>query len=147
MKNLILGIDPGESGGFAILNCDGCVHMVQAMGKLTPADRCDIIRKFTPEICKAYIEKVGVMPKQGIVSAATFMRNYGQLEGFLVGCQTPYEFILPAAWQKALGCLTKGDKNITKARAQGLFPHIQVTHALADALLIAEYGRRREIGI
>jgi hypothetical protein len=38
--------------------------------------------------------------------------------------------------------MTKGDKNITKRKAQELFPEIKITHAIADSLLIAEYGRR-----
>ena len=45
-------------------------------------------------------------------------------------------------WQKYLGCLTKGDKNVSKAKAQELFPDLKITHAIADSLLIAEYGRR-----
>jgi hypothetical protein len=43
-------------------------------------------------------------------------------------------------------CLTGGDKNISKRRAQELFPSLKITHAVADALLIAEYGRRLERG-
>ncbi len=38
--------------------------------------------------------------------------------------------------------LTKGDKNVSKRRAQELFPALKVTHAIADALLIAEFARR-----
>jgi len=41
-----------------------------------------------------------------------------------------------------MGCLTKGDKNVSKRRAQELFPALKVTHAIADALLIAEFARR-----
>jgi len=41
-----------------------------------------------------------------------------------------------------MGCMTKGDKNVSKRKAQELFPSMKVTHASADALLIAEYGRR-----
>jgi hypothetical protein len=37
--------------------------------------------------------------------------------------------------------MTKGNKNITKQKAQELFPGIKVTHAIADALLIATYGK------
>jgi hypothetical protein len=44
-------------------------------------------------------------------------------------------------------CLTKGDKNVSKARAQELFPALKITHATADALLIAEYGRRLNLGL
>jgi hypothetical protein len=39
-------------------------------------------------------------------------------------------------------CRSGGDKKITKAAAQRLFPRMKVTHKNADALLIAEYGRR-----
>jgi hypothetical protein len=46
-------------------------------------------------------------------------------------------------WQGALECLSGGSKNVTKLRAQQLFPGEKVTHGSADALLIAEYGRRR----
>jgi hypothetical protein len=42
-----------------------------------------------------------------------------------------------------MGCLTKGDKNVSKKRAQELFPSIKCTHATSDALLIAEYGNRQ----
>ena len=88
------------------------------------------------------------MPKQGISSAATFMINYGQLQGILAALKIPYEFILPQVWQRSMGCLSGGDKNVTKTKAQQLFPNMKgITHALADALLIAEYGRRKEIGL
>ena len=33
------------------------------------------------------------------------------------------------------------DKNVTKNRAQQLWPTIKVTHAIADALLLGEYCR------
>jgi hypothetical protein len=43
--------------------------------------------------------------------------------------------------------LTKGDKHISKQRAQQLFPSAKVTHAIADALLLAEYCGRVHRGI
>ena len=60
----------------------------------------------------------------------------------LTAAGIPFERVRPQQWQKSLGCLTKGDKNVTKRKAQELFPMMKVTHATADALLIAEYGRR-----
>ena len=36
-------------------------------------------------------------------------------------------------------CLTKGDKNVTKSAAQRLYPDRKITHADADAILIARY--------
>jgi hypothetical protein len=61
----------------------------------------------------------------------------------LTAAQIPFERVRPAAWQKALGCLTGGDKNVSKRRAQELFPQLKVTHATADALLIAYYGTKQ----
>ena len=81
----------------------------------------------------------------GVVSAFTFGRGLGQLEGIITALGLPLERIAPQVWQKALGCLSKGDKNVTKRKAQELFPSLKITHATADALLIAEYGRRVNI--
>lgn len=56
----------------------------------------------------------------------------------------------PGVWQKPFRLPTQkkagntAKKNTHKARAQELFPGLKITHAVADALLIAEYGRRKE---
>ena len=63
----------------------------------------------------------------------------------LCAATIPYEEVTPQKWQKALGCRTGGDKNVSKARAQALFPLQNITHAIADALLLAEYCRRLEV--
>jgi hypothetical protein len=78
----------------------------------------------------------------GVVSAFSFGRGYGNLEMALTAAGIPFERVRPQVWQKAMGCMTKGDKNISKAKAQELFPDKKATHWSSDALLIAEYGRR-----
>jgi Holliday junction resolvasome RuvABC endonuclease subunit len=87
------------------------------------------------------------MPRQGVSSTFKFGTSYGFLRGVLVALEVPFEAVTPAKWQRSMSCLTKGDKNVTKARAQELFPEVKVTHAIADALLIAEYGRRIRIDV
>ena len=64
----------------------------------------------------------------------------------LTAVKVPYTLVRAPAWQKAMGCLTHGDKNISKRRAEQLFPSVKMTHALSDALLIAEFCRRVEGG-
>lgn len=91
----------------------------------------------------AYLEKVGAFPKQGLASTWKFAQGYGLLRGFLLALEIPFETVAPGVWQRALGCLTHGDKNVSKRRGQELFPHLHLTHATADAVLIATYGRRR----
>lgn len=95
-------------------------------------------------IC-AYIERVSSSPQMGVVSAFTFGRGVGNLEAACQCVGIPITWVAPSVWQKELGCLSHGDKNITKRRAQELFPTLKITHAIADALLIAEWGRRRSL--
>jgi crossover junction endodeoxyribonuclease RuvC len=140
-----IGIDPGKSGGLVAIHPDGEVEAWKM-----PATERDIWSFFgdfnrslgrLPPVFAA-IEKVHSMPGQGVASCFAFGMGYGGLRMALIAAGIPFETVTPQKWQKALGCLSKGDKNVTKARAQELFPAIKVTHAIADALLIAEYCRR-----
>ena len=79
---------------------------------------------------------------QGIASTWKFSQNYGTIRGILTALHIPFETISPMAWQTALRCRTGGDKNISKAKCQQLFPDIKATHAISDSLLIAEFCRR-----
>jgi Holliday junction resolvasome RuvABC endonuclease subunit len=142
----VIGVDPGVNGGIAWIQ-DGkpCVEKMPE----TLADLWDLIRdisavwpygnKSSAE-SRAYIEAVHSSPQQGVKSAFTFGQGYGMLEMALTAAGIPFERVRPQVWQKALGCMTKGDKNITKRKAQEMFPGIKVTHATADSLLIAHYG-------
>jgi hypothetical protein len=144
----IIGIDPGVNGGIAWIDEHGraCAEKMPD----TLADLWELIDNIAigctyynrASCVKAYLEQVASSPQQGVVSAFTFGRGYGNLEMALTAAGIPFERVRPQVWQKALGCMTKGDKNITKKLAQELFPDIKVTHATADSLLIAEYGRR-----
>jgi len=144
-----VGIDPGQSGGIA------CIHSVpgsieEVAAKKMPETERDIYEVLR-DVCGSMdtfciIEKVHSMPKQGVVSTFKFGRNYGFLRGILIAQNVPFDEVSPGVWQRHLGCLTKGDKNITKSKAQQLFPTIKVTHSIADSLLIAEYCRRIKSG-
>ncbi len=136
---MILGIDPGKSGGIAWVSPDNA--LIYKMPE-TERDVWELLRSFAPNTRKAYLEKVHSMPNQGVSSTFKFGTSYGMLWGFLVALEVPFEFVTPQKWQKAMGCLSKGDKNVTKRRAQELYPNERLTHATADAALIATYGLR-----
>ena len=70
---------------------------------------------------RAYLEAVSSSPQMGVVSAFSFGRGYGNLEMALTAAGIPFERVRPQVWQKALGCMTKGDKNVSKRKAQELF--------------------------
>ena len=139
---LYLGVDPGKSGAIAALNEAGNVVCVVRLTE-TPTDVCNELRKLHEgDELFAFMEQVNAMPKQGVSSTFKFGQSYGGLEWGLTALQIPFERHRPVAWQKAMQCLSKGDKNVTKRRAQELFPNEKVIHATADALLIAEFCRR-----
>lgn len=151
-----LGIDPGKTGGLALLSERGRVIACRKMPE-EPADLARMLRgwwgeglKLSPDV--AVLERVnaGVWGKagakqgqsMGVVSAFTFGRGFGRLEGILETLELPYTLVMPVTWQTALDCRTGGNKAISKAKAQELFPYVPVTHAVGDALLLAEYCRR-----
>ena len=140
-RDLYLGIDPGISGGIALLSANGDVVDLSPMPD-TEKDVVDHLRELSPRVKYAVLEKVGPMPKQGIASTAKFMKQYGVLIGVLFALDIRFEDVRPQVWQHALNCRTGGDKNVSKRKAQQLFPQQKITHAVADAALIAEYARR-----
>jgi len=139
---LYIGIDPGLSGGVAFVPESGTpwAHKMPE----TDRDLIDLLRDSIRDMeARATLELVHSSPQMGVKSAFTFGEGYGRLQMALTALGVPYERVRPQAWQKAMGCLTKGDKNVSKRRAQELFPTLKVTHAIADALLIAEFLKRR----
>ena len=141
----VIGIDPGTTGCLYVVNNHGILDCVRFKDK-TDHDlfwALDAInQKYS--IDKVLLEKVHSMPKQGVASTFKFGERYGFIKGLITALRWPFEYVTPNKWQKALSCQTKGDKKISKAAAQRLFPDENLTLDTADALLIAEYGRRDE---
>jgi len=146
---IILGVDPGASGGIAGINRDGKLLVLSKTDNLrTMWDVMAVAGR--SDDARAYLESVHSMPRDGVRSAFSFGKSYGNLEALLVAAEIPFERVTPSVWQKEFGLIKrKGEthtqkKNRHKALAQEMFPSVKVTHAVADALLIAEYGRRQK---
>lgn len=150
---LYIGIDPGLSGGLAALTAEG--ELVWAVPMMrTPYDLLQFLKRINEErLARAMVEHAHSFPRQGHVGAFTFGKNIGHLEMALLAAGIPANTVSPKAWQLELQCLTGGNKNISKRRAQELFPSAlptgpaSITHSIADALLLAEYGRRLWLGL
>ena len=143
---IYIGIDPGLSGGIAMLYADGRVLWYGKMPE-TDADVFRALNLKDVETTRGMLERVSASPQMGVTSAFTFGKGYGGLRMALTAAGIPFDEVTPQRWQKAMQCLTGGDKNISKRRAQQLFPQVKVTHAIADALIIAEYCRRFHLGM
>lgn len=145
--SIYIGVDPGYSGAVAWVDNEGNMLGHRKFKDLTPLDIWDTFYDIThdelmewhSEGCFAILERVSAMPRQGVSSTFKFGNIYGMLEMALVGTHIPFERVLPNTWQKYMKCQTKGDKNITKRKAQELYPKEKITHANADAILIARY--------
>lgn len=144
-----IGIDPGASGGIAWV--DGYGRWEARPMPKTERDIWLLVFGLGMEEEKfALIEKVGAFPGQGVVSSFNFGGSYFGLRMALTAADIPWELVTPQRWQKEFSLIfpkSKGlsltqKKNLHKAKAQQLFPGGQITHATADALLIAEYARR-----
>lgn len=148
VKNLrvsyFVGIDPGVNGGIAVLSRRGKVVAARKMP--ATVDELAVFVATLQEDCRAFVEFVRSSPQMGVVSAFTFGCGLGKIEGVFAAFRMPLIGVRPQKWQDSLGCRSGGDKNVTKRRAAELFPHLVVTHAIADALLIAEHGRRLDVG-
>ena len=145
-----IGIDPGKGGGIAVLSADGRVLMAVKMPE-TERDILDALKGHpwrsdgAPAV--AMLEFVRSSPQMGVASSFQFGRGYGGLRMALVATGIPFDEVIPRKWQAAMQCLSGCDKSVTRRRAQELFPSVKATHAISDALLIAEYGRRFHLGL
>jgi hypothetical protein len=137
-----IGIDPGKNGGIAAIGpgpSDAAAWKMPSTERDTLAVLKDAVMGLGSF---ALIERAQAFPGMGVSGAFNYGGNYFGLRMALVALEIPFEVVAPGVWQRTMRCLTKGDKNVTKRRAQELFPTLKITHAIADALLIAEYNKR-----
>ena len=94
------------------------------------------------------LERIHAMPGQGVRSMFSMGHGLGLWEGILTALEIPFEFVTPQRWKKAMMDGTGKDKNASRVKAAQLFPDMaehltrKKDHGRADALLLAEYGRR-----
>lgn len=146
---IYIGVDNGSSGGIAAIEEDGSV--IRAVN-MPPTDVeilicLSVIVNGNPAGSRAVLEHAQSFPKMGVTSAFNYGKGYGAVQMALSAAMIRFDIVVPRKWQAALSCLSGGDKNVTKRRAEQLFPDVKVTHAIADALLIAEYCRRLHRGV
>lgn len=153
MTNFI-GIDPGASGGMACF-VNASQPEVVNFKRATEADIADALFSWHNHgDCFCMLERVWASRGKGdrtmgASTMFTFGQNYGFVRGCLIALKIPFEEVLPAKWQAEFS-LKRTDtnesdtdkKNRHKAKAQQLFPGLKITHAVSDAMLIAEYCTR-----
>ena len=107
----IIGIDPGLSGGIAILNDKKVLNIfdmpVMAEGKknkrqLNSAMLVTLIKENigNDEEAIVVVEQVNAMPGQGVTSMFNFGQTFGAIKGVCAALELPIFLVRPAKWKK-----------------------------------------------
>ena len=143
MSKIIISIDPGISGGIAVMDQDGRIW-----ADTMPDTMTGIWSYFAsfPENegeCLAIMEDVGhSFPGNAAKASTTFAKHIGHLEMALYGRGISCQKVTPQVWMKALGTWPKDKKERKKAiqeAMQRLYPKIKVTLKVSDALGILTF--------
>ena len=151
----IIGIDPGLSGGIAVLE-DNKIKQVFDMpvmsdGKknkrqLNSAFLAQLITENIKSIEDTIIvvEQVNAMPGQGVTSMFNFGQSFGILKGICSAMQISMYFVRPTKWKKYFN-LINSEKDASRTRAIEIFPYFSAHLSRkkdsnkADAILIASF--------
>ena len=151
----ILGVDPGQAGGLAIIQAGRLVKgtrmpIVKIRGK-AQVDARAVVRWWDDCLVPfdvAVIEAVHAMPRQGVSSSFQFGRMLGGIEALVYSTGARVEYVTPAAWKKAMGLSTDKQASIDAAKIQfGSAADWMITRkaddGIAEAALIAAYWHAR----
>ncbi len=158
---MLIGIDPGKSGGVALVGEGGeFLHGVRMPtvkhGKRDLVDPRAINEALTVVddvggivTRGVVIEQVGAMPGQGVSSMFNFGRHTGAVEGWALGTGLPVSWVTPAVWKRYFGL--SRDKRASLDRARLEFGDLKLWDVLAndgiaEAALIALWGLRTQKG-
>ena len=153
----IIGIDPGLSGGIAILDDSKIFDIfdmpVMSEGKknknqLNSAQLVNIIKKhiLTNDETFVIVEQIGTMPGQGVTSMFNFGQTFGSIKGICAALGLPIFYVRPAKWKKHFE-LINSSKDASRTKVIEMYPSIsgRLTKKKdvnkADAILIARYFR------
>jgi len=155
-RQYYMGIDPGQKGAIAFINLNTNNIGIFDMPLLPDKKGIDV-NQFYYNIdgnssVFIVLEKAQAMPKQGVTGVFNYGVGYGKLLAAIEILGLPYCEVRPQMWKKEFSL--KRDKKQSVNMAGKLFPQIKdqlitprgaLKDGRAEALLLAEYGRRRNL--
>ena len=143
-----IGIDPGISGGLAVINENGSIKAYKC-----PSSSEDMSVLFqicmgdtAPENIRLLMERVWASPRNAVRAAFSYGVNYGQWLGISSSHEIKMNTVIPTEWIRWIGC-PKALKSVIRKRwlkekAKELYPEIKrVTLKTSDAILITRYAK------
>lgn len=150
---IYIGIDPGKTGGAAgIQVIYGELPTLNLWPSETLIDMgMSLVRGDAFEAAIIEIQQTVYLPggKSNAKATSVLMRNFGRWEQWLLDNKISSTEVRPAAWQKIMlaGHAWKGrTKEVAWDVARKLFPSVKITKPMADAVCIAEFCRRCNLG-
>lgn len=163
-----VGIDPGKAGGFAVIDDGGRVVQLCTTPTVIAGEGKKAREEYDLPACRellralaaagplfVVVEKGQPMPLEKGGTIANFNRGVARgWEWMLVALMVPYELVAPRTWQAVLHAGTPGQnmKQRSILAVHRLFPSVSLRRTarcstdhdgMAEALLLAEWGRRR----
>lgn len=154
---MILGVDPGFSGGCAILSMGGEILYAGIMPLVAKVldfvSMSELIERF--QVTHCFLEKAQSFPKQGVVSSFNYGKHFGHLEATVAMLKIPYTLVSPSVWTRDLhqgidAFLPAKEKSLLAVRR--LYPTFDLRKSarcknphegMMDSILIAAYGLRK----
>jgi|TARA_B100001093_G_scaffold200429_1_gene192548 crossover junction endodeoxyribonuclease RuvC len=151
----IIGIDPGLSGGIAVLKKNKVLALfdmpVMPEGKknkrqLNSAQLANIIKDniVNDEEVVVIVEQVNAMPGQGVTSMFNFGQTFGAIKGICAALGLSIFFVRPSKWKKHFE-LINSSKDSSRTKAIEMYPNLSNDLSKkkdvnkSDAILIARY--------
>jgi len=151
----IIGIDPGLSGGIAVLENNKVLSIfdmpVMSEGKknkrqLNSAHLVSLIKENikSNEDVAIVVEQVNAMPGQGVTSMFNFGQTFGAIKGICAALGLPIFFVRPSKWKKHFE-LINSSKDSSRTKAIEMYPALSNLLAKkkdvnkSDAILIARF--------
>jgi crossover junction endodeoxyribonuclease RuvC len=152
----IVGIDPGVNGAIALLDNEvATVHdMPRDADGIAGAKIYQLLSQWEP--LEVYVERTHAMPKNGSKAAYSQGDTNGCLRTAVHILKIPLVWVTPREWMSHYSLFGGGFNDLERKarsrwRAQELFPSLADQlglakhHNRAEALLIANYGRKTSI--
>lgn len=168
VRKVWVGIDPGLSGAvgavyqnrFAEAWSTPSINVKKGKGKGAKkhpdlAGMADLLRPFLKLQRQGWevlvtLEESSPNPQDGKVGHHKVGIGYGIWLGILTALRLPYQTVRPGVWRPQM-VGAKTDKNMSRKVCQQLFPRLKLPLVKdadkAEAVMLAEWGRRRDLGL
>lgn len=168
VRRVWVGIDPGLSGAVGAVYGNRVadawstptISVKKAKGKGAkrhpdPSGMADLLRPFLKLRREGWdvlvtLEESSPNPVDGKIGHHKVGIGFGTWLGILAALRLPYQTVRPSIWRPQM-VGAKTDKNMSRKVCMELFPRLKLPLVKdsdkAEAVMIAEWGRRRDLGL